>query len=273
MRFAGNRLAASCLIAGLLAILQGCASPAERIDRLAGEQGYRRVLLPGKDFSHVAYLKGEPDSAHALHVYLEGDGAPRLGGRPAKYPTPRNPLMLKLMALDPAPSVYLGRPCYHGLNTSEHCEAKWWTSHRYSGQVIDSMATALRNLAGEQQPVMLLGHSGGGTMAMLMAERLPNVKAVVTLGGNLDPPAWTRLHEYPPLQGSLSPAERPPLPAEIRQLHLAGGRDRNVPAELIQRVASQQHHAEYHYFEHYDHTCCWHEIWPEVLNGLENVHP
>lgn len=208
-----------------------------------------------------------------MHVYLEGDGTPWLGGRSAKYPTPRNPLMLKLMRLDTATSVYLGRPCYHGLQQSENCESKWWTSHRYSEQVVNSMAAALQKLAGNnQQPVVLLGHSGGGTLAMLLAERLPNIKAVVTLAGNLDIHAWTQLHHYPPLQGSLNPAERTPLPGHVHQLHLAGGRDRNVPAKFIQRVAASQHQlAEYHYFERYDHTCCWQEIWPAVLNELNDV--
>lgn len=254
------------------AVLQGCASSAQRVDRLAAEQGYKRVLLQGDNFTHVAYLKGNPDSSPVLHVYLEGDGVPWLGGRPAKYPTPREPLMLKLMGLD-TDAVYLGRPCYHGLHHSENCEAKWWTSHRYSRQVADSMAAALLNLAGARQPVTLLGHSGGGTLAMLVAERLPNVRAVVTLAGNLDIHSWTSRHGYPSLNGSLNPAERPSLPGHIRQLHLAGRRDDNVTAELIQRVAAQQLNAEYRLLERYDHTCCWDEIWPAILNELENIYP
>jgi pimeloyl-ACP methyl ester carboxylesterase len=261
-----------CLAVVALAGLQACATPAQRADRLAAEQGCRRVVVTGKGFSHVAYIKGKPDPAQTLHVYLEGDGSPRLGGRAARYPTSRNPLMLKLMALDPAPGVYLGRPCYLGQQQSENCATKWWTSHRYSTRVVDSMTAALLNLAGEQQPLMLLGHSGGGTLAMLMAERLPNVGTVVTVAGNLDPFAWTRLHGYPPLQGSLNPAERPPLPAAIRQLHLAGGRDRNVPAEFIRRVAAQQSNAEYRYLERYDHTCYWQEIWPKIVNELNEAH-
>jgi pimeloyl-ACP methyl ester carboxylesterase len=270
----GNRLTAGIgFIAMMLAVLQGCATPAQRADRFAAEQGYRRVLLQGSGFTHVAYLKGTPGLSRPLHVYLEGDGSPWRGGRAAKYPTSRDPLMLKLMALDSSDSVYLGRPCYHGLNTSENCEPKWWTSHRYSEPVRDSMAAALLNLYSEEQPLVLLGHSGGGALAMLMAERLPNVRAVVTLAANLDIHAWTRRHDYPLLHGSLNPADRPPLPGNIHQLHLAGGRDDNVPAEFIQRVAAQQLNAEYRLLERYDHTCCWHEIWPEVLIELENIYP
>lgn len=53
--------------------------------------------------------------------------------------------MLRLMALDPAPSVYLGRPCYHGL--AAPCRARRsFGRARYSARVLDSMAAALRSL-------------------------------------------------------------------------------------------------------------------------------
>ena len=41
--------------------------------------------------------------AGALHVYIEGDGTPYVARHDfAADPTPRNPLMLRLMTLDPA---------------------------------------------------------------------------------------------------------------------------------------------------------------------------
>lgn len=109
----------------------------------------------------------------------------------ATDPGPRNPLMLKLMALDTAPAVYLGRPCYPGLSRQPPCNPALWTSGRYSPQVLASLARALQTLIRDtgSRGIVLIGHSGGGTLAMLLAARVPDVRAVVTLAGNLDPDA------------------------------------------------------------------------------------
>ena len=68
---------------------------------------------------------------------------------------------------------------------------------------------------------------------MLLAERFKQTRAVVTVAGNLDPDRWVAQHGYSPLVGSLNPARRPPLPSHILQLHFVGGRDRNVPRDLL----------------------------------------
>ena len=77
-----------------------------------------------------------------LHVYLDGDGTPMLGSYPAADPTPRDPLVLDLMALDSTPSIYVGRPCYHGLSGAP-CSPSLWTSGRYSEPVVASMAAGI----------------------------------------------------------------------------------------------------------------------------------
>jgi predicted alpha/beta hydrolase family esterase len=257
----------------LLLILSACATPAQRVDRKAVAQGYDRLLVKGLDFTHIAYIKGVSVPSKAVHIYIEGDGRPWIWRHIiAKDPTSTNTLMLKLMRLDSAPSVYLGRPCYYGAKKSDNCSRDLWTSERYSSQVVASMNAALLSLIGDDQPIVLMGHSGGGALAMLMAEHLPNVQAVVTIAGNLDIEAWTELHRYIPLEGSLNPASRPPLSPHIYQLHLAGGHDDNVAAEMIERVARQQN-AEYRYIEKYNHICCWKEIWPEILSELEKSQP
>jgi pimeloyl-ACP methyl ester carboxylesterase len=254
----------------LTVLLCACATPAQRVDEIAVSQGFQRVLAQGSEFSHVVYLKGAPVPAQAVHMYLEGDGSPHRRKHIASHdPTPRNPLMLRLMALDPAPAVYLGRPCYHGLSEDLNCSAELWTVQRYSPRVIDSMLVALSGLIKKNQPVVLLGYSGGGALAMLLAERLPNVKAVVTIAGNLDTDAWTELHDYLPLVGSINPVTRSPLPLAIRQLHLAGGKDKNIPPEIIERAARRQPGAEFLLMEEHRHACCWERDWPAILAKLK----
>ena len=258
------------LIASLT--LVGCVStPAQRIAQQAKAYGFVREVVSGDRFSHIVYLNNVTSHSKVLHVYLEGDGSPWLHGRiVAADPTPRNPVMLRLMALDEEPSLYLGRPCYHGLADDPPCKPEHWTHGRYSHTVLTSMATVLERLIydGSYESLALFGYSGGGTLAMLLAERFPQTHTVVTLAGNLDPDAWTKLHGYSPLRSSLNPSRQLPLNPGIRQFHFAGGQDRNVPAEMIRTAVSHQHNAELTIFSQFNHSCCWEQLWPSVLKFI-----
>ncbi len=254
----------------IVAQISGCTSPSQRMDERAADLGYRRLVVQGDGYEHVAYIKkGRTTASSVLHVYLEGDGTPWVRKRVAATdPTPRAPLMLELMSLDPAPSVYLGRPCYHGLNKSKACTPDLWTDSRYSETVVASMSAALDRLSVNYQALVLLGYSGGGTLAMLMAERLPKTETVITVAANLDTERWAEMHKQQPLTGSLNPATRPPLPQRIRQMHFAGGRDDNVPPMLVRDAIAQQPGASFKVFLKQDHSCCWRDVWPEILGGL-----
>lgn len=251
-------------------LLGACAAPAQRIDARAAEHGYERLVVPGADFEHVVYRNHRHRRGSPLHVYIEGDGRPWV----ARYwvasdPTSAEVPMLELMAMDAAPALYLGRPCYLGHAADSGCGYLAWTHERYSARVVDSMVAALaRLMPGEpRRGVVLIGHSGGGTLAMLLAARVPDVRAVVTLAGNLDTEAWTTLHHYSPLTGSLNPARAPPLDARILQLHLAGERDRNVPPALIRSALPDA--VELRVIPGFTHGCCWQRIWPQLLDEIE----
>lgn len=265
-----------CFILLLLFVfigLAGCATPAQRIDKTAHRYGFERKVLQGTKFKHVAYIKAATDGSDILHVYLEGDGSPWVHSTSvARDPTPRNPLALRLMALDPAPGLYLGRPCYYGLAYSPACSPLLWTHERYSPQVISSMEMALRTEldACRCKGVVLIGYSGGGVIAALLAERIEQTKALITLAANLDIDAWAKLHDYSSLVGSLNPASRPPLDANIFQLHLAGGNDENVPANIIQAFVSRQRNAYFVMYDEFDHHCCWEKFWPDVLLKIKS---
>jgi len=261
-------------LTGIVSLLAACASPAQRVDEQAQELGLVRQILWGTDFAHVAYRNDGSDQAGLLHVYLEGDGVPWLTPyRVAADPTPREPLALELMAQDPAPSLYLGRPCYHGQSGTPPCHPLLWTSRRYGPEVVDSMAAALTGFLSRSRHdgIVFIGYSGGGTLAMLLAERFPQTRAVVTVAGNLDIERWAAWHAYGPLQGSLNPAARPPLRSTIAQLHFVGDHDDNVPADLMHFVVSQQPCARFIIIDTFDHACCWRNTWPSILAQLRAV--
>ncbi len=270
---AGRSRGSLALVLSLLALLGGCAGPAERFADRASALGFGAARVEGEGFAHVVYRSAgpRPDGGRVLHVYLDGDGTPSERGRPAADPTPRDPLVLRLMALDPAPSAYLGRPCYHGLAATPPCAPALWTDARYSDAVVASMAAAARRLLAltGHREIVWLGYSGGGTLAMLLAPRLAETTAVVTVAANLDVDGWAALHGHSPLAGSLSPARRPPLSPGIYQRHYAGGRDRVVPPGIV--AGGDILPETLTVIPEYGHVCCWVELWPRVLDEVERA--
>lgn len=262
-----NHRAVSLLAAVMLI---GCSSPAVRIDRLAETFAFERTIVQGTDFSHLVYRKRSVSSGSLWHVYIEHDGLPwKNRYRISEDPTPRHPLALRLMAQDPVSSLYLGRPCYFGFSNSPGCDAAVWTTARYSERVVTSMAKALQAaLPPGPVQLVLIGHSGGGTLAWLLASRLAQVRAVLTLAANLDVAAWTAYHDYSPLGRSLDPALLPGPGPRVRQVHYTGGKDQRVPAHLLGDFAARHPDATFIEYPDFDHTCCWESVWPDILTAI-----
>jgi hypothetical protein len=255
-----------------LLLLDGCATSSERFVDAAIRLGLSAQELQGRPYLHRLFVN-EPaqqaKSIEVLHVYLDGDGSPWIfGTRIADDPTPRNPLILYMMEKDQGPAVLLGRPCYYGLNLSKFCNSALWTSDRYSGAVVESMRGALQHWLAtkEVKRLVLIGFSGGGSLAALLASRLDKVSTLITIAANLDVKRWSDFHGYIPPEGSLNPVNDAQIAPGIWQIHLAGLRDKNVPAEIVEAFSSRQQNALYLAYPEYDHTCCWLDIWPMILN-------
>jgi len=254
--------------AAALALLGACATPAARFAETAGTMGFERQVVTGAGFRHVLFWNNRGRAGPTLHVYIDGDGTPDIGGYPASDPTSRNPLMLRLLDLDPGPAVLLGRPCYEGLADDPGCRPALWMDERYSEAVVSSMAAALREMVaqGPYRRVALFGHSGGGTLAVLLAARVPETAAVVTAAANLDINAWAASRGARPFIGSLNPAHQPPLSASVIQRHYAGGRDDVVPPEVTRKGLAPG--VPLTIIPDYDHRCCWEKLWPDLLADL-----
>jgi dienelactone hydrolase len=264
------------MAAATVGLLLGCSNPLRRADALASTAHFNRILIEGRSYHHVAYER--PASGLRLLVYVEGDGTPWIdqGRKIATDPTPRRALALELATrTDVAAVLYLGRPCYFGLSAGAECRPSDWTSGRYSPAVVASLATAANHYIREHRihDVVLIGHSGGGVLAILMAPSVLNLRMVVTIGANLDVQAWTALHGYLPLDGSLDPRDQPPLPSSIAEIHLSGGRDRDVPTALISGYLKTHPQARLWAFPDYDHQCCWANAWPSLLRRVMTQIP
>jgi len=255
-------------LAGFVVVgLSACISPQAQIDRLAREGLLVREVVSGSPFRHVVYRPLTPRVGSVLHVYLEGDGTPYVGRTQiTSDPTSRTAVALKLMLEDPGPTLYLGRPCYLGLAHEPPCDASYWTLRRFSPDVVQSLAIVLNlELARSGlRRITIIGHSGGATLAILIADRVPAVDRVITIAGNLDVAGWAQLHGYAPLTGSLDPLTSAPHRSDVTLLHLAGAADRNIPATMIQGAA-QRLGGRVIVIPRYDHLCCWVAYWPFFL--------
>jgi pimeloyl-ACP methyl ester carboxylesterase len=127
------------------------------------------------------------------------------------------------------------------------------------------MATALRGALGPDnlRELVLVGYSGGGVIATLLATRLPRVAGVVSIAANLDVAEWARLHGYEPLHGSLDPAREPV--AAVPRVLLVGAKDTNVPPSSIAGYLATHPGAKVLQQASYDHVCCWVRDWGSLL--------
>ena len=189
------------------------------------------------------------DPTAAVKIYIEGDGhAFDHLGRPTDDPTPRSDFMRRAAFGDASPNVvYMGRPCQYVHDT--HCTPADWTSARFSKRAVDATADAIAQIANglppeagrcSGRPTILIGFSGGAQIAGLVAVLHPelNVKKIITISGNLDHPAWTRLKNLAPLDGSLDLNSYRAAFARIPQLHYVGDADPVIPADLTIRFVN-----------------------------------
>jgi hypothetical protein len=252
--------------------LTGCAArrafdPYHELD-----PAYRVVTVQGTQFAHAVVVPGDQKSAPTLWVFLEGDGQPWVDGgrRIARDPSPKIPMAFDLFTASSVPRVYLGRPCYFSHAKDVGCNPSLWTSARYGKAAVASIASALEKLLRENSTcsVILVGYSGGGTLAYLVAPRIPAVSAVVTISGNLDIDAWTREHHFVPLSESDNPATVSALDRRITQIAIVGGRDVNVPRSSLREFLDRQQPQEVWIYDDHDHACCWRRDWPSILNRI-----
>jgi dienelactone hydrolase len=265
------------LLAAFAAVggLAGCAtaSPEARLQSalaLAAPSGWQASTLAAGDFRLLA-LHPAPRESAELAVFIEGDGLAWLDPRtPSADPTPLDPIALRLaLAERHRPSAWLARPCQFDPPLAGNCRAAHWTRARFSPEVIAAMdqgLSQLKRMFGAQR-LVLVGYSGGGTVAALLAARRQDVALLVTVAAVLDHEAWTRAQGISALQGSLNPADEWAALRGLRQIHFVGAQDRLAGRAAVQpfvdRFAAPGKPVLIE-VPGFSHSCCWAENWERL---------
>ncbi len=267
---------------GLMVFLNACLlkSPQERkqnADMLAWQQGWVAESIPAVAFVLTAYRPLQIQPQSLLTVYIEGDGAAWINENQVSYdPSPVKPVALQLALRHPDNAVaYLARPCqFVAAADVGPCKPEYWTNKRFAPEVIaasDAAISYLKQLY-KAEKITLIGYSGGGAVAALVAARRQDILQLITVAGNLDHTGWTTRHKLSPLLGSLNPVDFLPDLINIPQIHYVGENDQVIEAEITQSYVDRFPAAkrpQIRRIANTDHYCCWIENWPMLLNGYE----
>lgn len=266
----------SLLLIAIAFFLSGCSGgdPRQNAEALTKITGLTSENLQTNTFVLRALSKTSAP-VNILRVYIEGDGfAWVTRTTPSTDPTPRNPVGLKLAAADPSPNVlYLARPCqYVGPPLPEPCETAWWTSKRFSPEVINAMDEALTQFVSRYPGVKveLIGYSGGATIAAQLAARRDDVRSLRTVAGNLDVAYVNALHHVTPMPDALSAFDVAARLSSLPQVHFAGTEDSTVPVAVAKRFqqASGERCTQVVEVSGMNHGSDWAAHWPMLLTTL-----
>ncbi len=272
------------------AVLGGCTysmvfKREEVAARIASAAWMIKREIPAGMFHLIAYERQDKNYAPA-RVYIEGDGLAWVSpSRPSLDPTPKDPVALQLAAHDNSPNVFwLSRPCqYTGSGTGwihedRPCPGTYWTNGRYAPEVIDSYMAALDNIKAMYKidGFELVGYSGGGTVAAIVAAKRDDVRNLRTVAGNLNPVLHSDIHGVTRLDQSLNPIDFADRLKTIPQHHYVGAQDENVPPAIF----NSYHNAlgpdapvKFTYVQDASHGKGWNEQWPGLLRDALPVDP
>lgn len=241
--------------------------------RLAAPAFMVKKEIPAAPFLLTAYERVN-DPQKPVHVYIEGDGLAWISKKQKSMnPTPKNPVALHLAAFDNAKNViWIARPCQYSdlLDENTPCDSAYWGSRRYAPEVISSFNSALDNIKGRYgvREFHLIGFSGGGTVAALLAAEREDILSLRTVAGNLDHRAHSAFHNVSVLENSLNPADYAQALSKVPQVHFIGGQDEVVPPKILHsymQALGDTSCVHYEFIQEASHMKGWGNKWPELL--------
>ena len=203
-------------------LLAGCAGLGAHDDMII-------VVPTNPTLYSVATIQKITHPTEPVHIYIEGDGHSFYSnGRATDNPTPNSRFVRRMADADNSPNVaYIARPCQFIMD--EKCNVADWTDGRFSRAMVDSVANAIKTIAGSR-PVILVGYSGGAMTSGLIIQNHSeiDVKKWITIAGVLNHTDWTQYFGDTPLTHSMNLNTLP----HLAQIHYIAEKDTVVPNSL-----------------------------------------
>ncbi len=266
-------------------------------NNIALKANLNKQLNYTKNFIITSYSKSQIspqnlDLNKQLFIYIEGDGQAWISRyRLSNNPTPKDPLTLKLAAIDPNPNVlYIARPCqFTDLKLDLNCHNKYWSESRYSIEVVDAINEVINNfklsiikkiknqkIKPPQLAIHLIGYSGGATIAGLVASIRDDITSIRTIAGNLDHDAVSDFHKTTKLKDSLNLINYIHKIKHIPQMHYIGEYDQIIPLNIIKNFVNQVNNAndsnlncaKYTIIKSIDHYRGWKNFWQHAVKEI-----
>ncbi len=266
-----------CAVAITPALITGCSTVSalgnrsRLADEIAGKAGFKKEYVQAGGFTLLTYQK-ITKPGECIRIYIEGDGSAwETKRRLSDDPTPRQPIALYLAGEDPSGNViYISRPGQFPQSAPTTCNPTYWSSKRFSSEVLDAFNKVVDKVKADAEApnVELVGYSGGGALAVLIAAKRNDIATIRTVAGNLDHKALCEYHHVSPLEGSLNPIDYVSSVKYIPQRHFTGSKDRIVPAFIAQSFVEGEGGNNYDRItivEGATHTKGWQERWRELL--------
>lgn len=270
MKFHSNALLILLIVCN---ILSSCNSTDinfryQKADEIAKLNGFTKKLLKGGDFWITTYQRID-DKNSPYVFYIEGDGLFFIyRDQEADDPTPLHPMLFKLASMDSRRNVvYVARPCqYTPQDLNPLCNFTYWTDKRMSESAVSSINAVIETITNKKL-FSLVGYSGGGGIAILVAARNKKVKDIVTIAGNLDIDTFSNYHNIKPMTGSLNPIDYAKQVTDIPQLHLSGDDDKVVPKLIVDTFVKACNSKCVHQksYKNISHSKGWEGVWHDVL--------
>jgi len=239
----------------------------------AAESAFDRQEITAGGFRLTVFARIE-DANKPITVYIEGDVR---GWNPTADPgidaSPDEYLGLRLATLDPADNVVvISRPCQYGIDDAA-CLSQTWKSGRLAAQVYSAINRALDYAVSvvPRSRLNLVGYSGGGAIAAVLAARRHDVASLRTIAGNLDPDGNGRTHGSVPQDDFIDPMEIAPRLSLVPQEHFVGDKDAFVPPFLTEnfvKAIGQSYCVKVIQIEGATHKTGWEQAWKEYVDKM-----